>query len=71
MFDKNLFQLKLFYREIRTWAAEQFFQMATKCNSGNRPLLFFITLLFTVLSVSVWLLPILIYLFFRIDFVIV
>lgn len=40
-------------REIRTWAAEQFFQMATKCSSGNRPLLFFITLLFTVLSTTV------------------
>ncbi|XP_052826881.1 probable ubiquitin carboxyl-terminal hydrolase FAF-X, partial [Octopus bimaculoides] len=40
-------------REIRTWAAEQFFQMATKCSSGNRPLPFFITLLFTVLSSTV------------------
>ena len=36
-------------------AQEQFFLMATRCCMGHRPLLFFITLLFTVLGVSVWL----------------
>lgn len=33
-------------------AQEQFFLMATRCCMGHRPLLFFITLLFTVLGVS-------------------
>ncbi|XP_066267004.1 ubiquitin carboxyl-terminal hydrolase 9X-like isoform X4 [Branchiostoma lanceolatum] len=37
-------------RAVRVSAAEQFLLMATKCCTGHRPLVFFITLLFTVLS---------------------
>ena len=33
-------------------AAEQFFLMATKCSSGDRPIQFFIQLLLTVRDVS-------------------
>lgn len=40
-------------RSVRQMAQEQFFLMATRCCMGHRPLLFFITLLFTVLGVSV------------------
>ena len=39
-------------RSVRQMAQEQFFLMATRCCMGQRPLLFFITLLFTVLGVS-------------------
>ncbi len=39
-------------RSVRVSATEQFLMMATKCCTGQRPLIFFITLLFTVLSVS-------------------
>ncbi|GCC28875.1 hypothetical protein chiPu_0007309 [Chiloscyllium punctatum] len=35
---------------VRQMAQEQFFLMATRCCMGHRPLLFFITLLFTVLA---------------------
>uniref|UniRef100_A0A8C9FQA6 USP domain-containing protein n=1 Tax=Pavo cristatus TaxID=9049 RepID=A0A8C9FQA6_PAVCR len=35
---------------VRQMAQEQFFLMATRCCMGQRPLLFFITLLFTVLG---------------------
>ncbi|XP_046698664.1 probable ubiquitin carboxyl-terminal hydrolase FAF-X isoform X3 [Silurus meridionalis] len=35
---------------VRQMAQEQFFLMATRCCMGHRPLLFFITLLFTVLG---------------------
>ncbi|KAK3589909.1 hypothetical protein CHS0354_034922 [Potamilus streckersoni] len=38
------------HRPVRISAAEQFFLMATKCSSSQCPLVFFITLLFTVLS---------------------
>lgn len=38
-------------RTVRQMAQEQFFLMATRCCMGQRPLLFFITLLFTVLGV--------------------
>ncbi|KAK3596917.1 hypothetical protein CHS0354_031696 [Potamilus streckersoni] len=41
------------HRPVRISAAEQFFLMATKCSSSQRPLVFFITLLFTVLSNAV------------------
>ncbi|TRY97210.1 hypothetical protein DNTS_013712 [Danionella cerebrum] len=37
-------------RSVRQMAQEQFFLMATRCCMGHRPLLFFITLLFTVLG---------------------
>ncbi|XP_026874273.2 probable ubiquitin carboxyl-terminal hydrolase FAF-X isoform X1 [Electrophorus electricus] len=37
-------------RLVRQMAQEQFFLMATRCCMGHRPLLFFITLLFTVLA---------------------
>lgn len=37
-------------RVVRQTAQEQFFLMATRCCMGQRPLLFFITLLFTVLG---------------------
>ncbi|KAK7155926.1 hypothetical protein R3I93_010558 [Phoxinus phoxinus] len=37
-------------RAVRQTAQEQFFLMATRCCMGHRPLLFFITLLFTVLG---------------------
>ncbi|XP_067314752.1 ubiquitin carboxyl-terminal hydrolase 9X-like isoform X2 [Pseudorasbora parva] len=37
-------------RAVRQMAQEQFFLMATRCCMGPRPLLFFITLLFTVLG---------------------
>lgn len=37
-------------RGVRQMAQEQFFLMATRCCMGHRPLLFFITLLFTVLG---------------------
>uniref|UniRef100_A0AAY4DNT3 ubiquitinyl hydrolase 1 n=1 Tax=Denticeps clupeoides TaxID=299321 RepID=A0AAY4DNT3_9TELE len=37
-------------RLVRQMAQEQFFLMATRCCMGHRPLLFFITLLFTVLG---------------------
>ena len=39
-------------RAIRFSTAEQFFLVATRCSHGHRPLIFFITLLFTVLVVS-------------------
>ncbi|XP_067231011.1 ubiquitin carboxyl-terminal hydrolase 9X-like isoform X4 [Chanodichthys erythropterus] len=37
-------------KAVRQMAQEQFFLMATRCCMGHRPLLFFITLLFTVLG---------------------
>ncbi|KAJ6667612.1 hypothetical protein lerEdw1_016733 [Lerista edwardsae] len=37
-------------KTVRQMAQEQFFLMATRCCMGQRPLLFFITLLFTVLG---------------------
>ncbi|XP_047671400.1 probable ubiquitin carboxyl-terminal hydrolase FAF-X isoform X7 [Tachysurus fulvidraco] len=37
-------------KSVRQMAQEQFFLMATRCCMGHRPLLFFITLLFTVLG---------------------
>ncbi|CAH1782281.1 unnamed protein product [Owenia fusiformis] len=37
-------------RSVRVSATEQFLLMATKCCAGHRPLVFFVTLLFTVLS---------------------
>ena len=40
------------FRAIRFNTAEQFFLVATRCSHGHRPLIFFITLLFTVLVVS-------------------
>ncbi|KAM8857951.1 ubiquitin carboxyl-terminal hydrolase 9X isoform 6-T8 [Synchiropus picturatus] len=39
-------------RSVRQMAQEQFFLMATRCCMGHRPLLFFITLLFTVLGTT-------------------
>ena len=39
-------------RSVRLSASEQFNLMATRCCAGQRPLLFFITLLFTVLGVG-------------------
>uniref|UniRef100_H2M4X8 ubiquitinyl hydrolase 1 n=1 Tax=Oryzias latipes TaxID=8090 RepID=H2M4X8_ORYLA len=39
-------------KSVRQMAQEQFFLMATRCCMGHRPLLFFITLLFTVLGVT-------------------
>ena len=44
----------LLFRAIRFSTAEQFFLVATRCSQGNRPLVFLITLLFTVLVVSRW-----------------
>ncbi len=44
--------LFVFVRAIRFSTAEQFFLIATRCSHGHRPLIFFITLLFTVLVVS-------------------
>ena len=44
----------LLFRAIRFSTAEQFFLVATRCSQGHRPLIFFITLLFTVLVVSLW-----------------
>ncbi|CAB1346501.1 unnamed protein product, partial [Coregonus sp. 'balchen'] len=40
-------------KSVRQMAQEQFFLMATRCCMGHRPLLFFITLLFTVLGVRI------------------
>ena len=40
-----------YFRTVRQVAQEQFFLMCTRCCMGHRPLLFFITLLFTVLGV--------------------
>lgn len=40
-------------RAIRCSTAEQFFLIATRCSHGHRPLIFFITLLFTVLVNSI------------------
>ncbi|XP_078379070.1 ubiquitin carboxyl-terminal hydrolase 9X-like isoform X2 [Oculina patagonica] len=40
-------------RAIRFSTAEQFFLIATRCSHGHRPLIFFITLLFTVLVNSI------------------
>lgn len=40
-------------RAIRFCTAEQFFLVATRCSHGHRPLIFFITLLFTVLVNSI------------------
>ncbi|KAL4220567.1 putative ubiquitin carboxyl-terminal hydrolase FAF-X [Mactra antiquata] len=37
-------------KPVRQSSSEQFFLMATKCSSSHRPVVFFITLLFTVLS---------------------
>uniref|UniRef100_A0A8C7RPG5 Ubiquitin specific peptidase 9 n=1 Tax=Oncorhynchus mykiss TaxID=8022 RepID=A0A8C7RPG5_ONCMY len=37
-------------KSVRQMAQEQFFLMATRCCMGHRPLLFFITLLFTVMG---------------------
>ncbi|XP_064639618.1 probable ubiquitin carboxyl-terminal hydrolase FAF-X isoform X3 [Lineus longissimus] len=37
-------------RAVRVSATDQFHLMATKCTGGGRPLIFFITLLFTVLA---------------------
>ena len=42
-----------FSRSIRMCASDQFFLMSTKCVNNNVPLIFLITLLFTVLQVSV------------------
>ncbi|KAM9850836.1 ubiquitin carboxyl-terminal hydrolase 9X isoform 2-T2 [Aulostomus maculatus] len=39
-------------KSVRQMAQEQFFLMATRCCMGHRPLLFFITLLFTVLGTT-------------------
>ncbi|XP_061917685.1 probable ubiquitin carboxyl-terminal hydrolase FAF-X isoform X1 [Entelurus aequoreus] len=39
-------------RSVRQMAQEQFFLMATRCCMGQRPLLFFITLLFTVMGTT-------------------
>ena len=39
-------------RPIRTSASEQFYLMATSCAAGHKMTIYFITLLFTVLSVS-------------------
>lgn len=47
-----MFFIKCCFRIVRQMAQEQFFLMATRCCMGQRPLLFFITLLFTVLGVS-------------------
>ncbi|XP_017719635.1 PREDICTED: probable ubiquitin carboxyl-terminal hydrolase FAF-Y, partial [Rhinopithecus bieti] len=38
-------------KTVRQLAQEQFFLMCTRCCMGHRPLLFFITLLFTILGV--------------------
>ncbi|XP_031549243.1 probable ubiquitin carboxyl-terminal hydrolase FAF-X isoform X2 [Actinia tenebrosa] len=40
-------------RSVRYSAADQFFLMATRCSNGHRPIVFFITLLFTVLMNTV------------------
>ncbi|CAH3106557.1 unnamed protein product [Porites lobata] len=40
-------------RAIRFSTADQFFLVATRCSQGHRPLIFFITLLFTVLLDSI------------------
>ncbi|KAK6195512.1 hypothetical protein SNE40_000926 [Patella caerulea] len=37
-------------RDVRKCAGDQFFLMATKCSTSHRPLVFLITLLFTVLT---------------------
>ncbi|KAI2660738.1 putative ubiquitin carboxyl-terminal hydrolase FAF-X [Labeo rohita] len=42
--------LEVMTLSVRQMAQEQFFLMATRCCMGQRPLLFFITLLFTVLG---------------------
>ena len=50
--EDNMLNVKNFYfRTVRQVAQEQFFLMCTRCCMGHRPLLFFITLLFTVLGV--------------------
>ena len=50
--EDNILNMKNFYfRTVRQVAQEQFFLMCTRCCMGHRPLLFFITLLFTVLGV--------------------
>ena len=50
--EDNILNVKNFYfRTVRQVAQEQFFLMCTRCCMGHRPLLFFITLLFTVLGV--------------------
>ena len=56
----------LYFRPVRQVASEQFFLMATKCTSSNRPVVFFITLLFTVLTVS-FCLPTLLLISYKID----
>ncbi|XP_046853983.1 probable ubiquitin carboxyl-terminal hydrolase FAF-X [Xenia sp. Carnegie-2017] len=38
---------------LRWYVVEQFFVMATRCSDGHRPLIFFITLLFSVLTTIV------------------
>lgn len=38
------------HKPVRQVSSDQFFLMATKCTSSNRPVVFFITLLFTVLT---------------------
>lgn len=50
----DLFFCFILCRAIRCSTAEQFFLIATRCSHGHRPLIFFITLLFTVLVVSVY-----------------
>ncbi|EDO35056.1 predicted protein [Nematostella vectensis] len=40
-------------RAVRFSAADQFFLLATRCSPGHRPIIFFITLLFTVLMNTV------------------
>jgi hypothetical protein len=44
-----MFQL---FSALRWYVVEQFFLMATRCSDGHRPLIFLITLLFSVLTVS-------------------
>ena len=40
------------FSSLRWYVVEQFFLMATRCSDGHRPLIFLITLLFSVLTVG-------------------
>ena len=50
---KLLLQSLSFFRSVRMVAAEQFLLIATKVSSSHNIMIFFITLLFTVLHSSV------------------
>lgn len=51
----NAYQIYMnfvYFRSVRISATDQFYLMATRCCGGQRPVLFFITLLFCELNVS-------------------